>query len=660
MAKSKRPKVSLADRRGVFPADGCGNSWDMTLIRMPGRTGPVDLDELIDRLVERGVVGVSRRDIATDLHAGRIPTPAGKWALLVALPGQSWAYLLSGHRSDGESAEIAHRAGLQVIHAGYSDFMNATAFRCVEGEETRVRFETCHLGDEVVEAYTGGLDEATQQTLFTGTRFPKEWLQKFRDEGMVIDALAKEFDAFIPCMGASGFRDVVEISGFDRRQFKPGDYLRIDLIGFGDARLEPAAEDLQLRDAITSGDVEAIRSAVAAGADLRTVPVHGISPLHLALNQGHQRGARRAMVAALLELGADPNEPAGESVIHVVLDPFVADEAELIDLLELLTAHGADVNARGKELLSRTRSPLHVAAQQGWLAVAKFLVSKGADPRAADALGHTPRQTAEADAGSIRGLGAEEADAKYAPIIALLADAEAGRADLDWQRDAEEASRREHRRRREMKLALGRIGEGFKALGRISGDDPSDQALADAITFTQPDEIHLAPSGGEWPSEADRAATAAVLVAEGFEPIGRFGIPEMPKVHLEAYHHPREHLDAAIYDAAGQSILDLVRYGHDGTRLTVTNNTTRPETHFEMPDRRTIRLPGAAPSEVLGAIRAEPEPPGGVAPAPAGEFVERFEGAYRREIRARKRHLRRDSAGGGDGPSPRGPASESE
>jgi hypothetical protein len=69
-----------------------------------------------------------------------------------------------------------------------------------------------------------------------------------------------------------------------------------------------------------------------------------------------------------------------------------------------------------------------------------------------------------------------------------------------------------------------------------------------------------------------------------------------------------------------------------------------------MPDRRTIHLSGAPPDEMLRAIRAEPEPPGGVAPAPPGEFVERFEAACRREIKARKRHLRRDSIGGGDGP----------
>jgi hypothetical protein len=107
----------------------------------------------------------------------------------------------------------------------------------------------------------------------------------------------------------------------------------------------------------------------------------------------------------------------------------------------------------------------------------------------------------------------------------------------------------------------------------------------------------------------------------------------MPKIQLEAYHHPREHLYAVLYDAAGQSILDLIGYDHDGKRLTVTNNTTPPETHFDMPDRRTIRLSGAPPAELLQAIRAEPEPPGGVAPAPAIEFVERFQDAYRRRSR---------------------------
>src|SRR5205085_3661538 len=118
----------LTDRRGVFPDDGCGNSWDTILIQMPGRTGPVDLDELLDRLTERGVIGASRRDAGADLHAGRIPTPAGKWGLLVAMPGQSWAYLLPSFHAYELPAEIAKQAGLRAIGTGYQKTASATWF----------------------------------------------------------------------------------------------------------------------------------------------------------------------------------------------------------------------------------------------------------------------------------------------------------------------------------------------------------------------------------------------------------------------------------------------------------------------------------------------------------------------------------------------------
>jgi hypothetical protein len=155
----------------------------------------------------------------------------------------------------------------------------------------------------------------------------------------------------------------------------------------------------------------------------------------------------------------------------------------------VLTARGADVNARGKALLSKIESPLHAAARRGWVAIAKFLVSKGADARAANDFGGLPRQTAEKAEASIRSFGEADAKAQYAPIIAFLGDAEAGRADLEWQKDAEEASRRELRRQREMKVALGKIGDGFKALGKIMGNDPSPEAIAGALTLIEPDDI---------------------------------------------------------------------------------------------------------------------------------------------------------------------------
>jgi hypothetical protein len=627
----------------MMSPDACGDSWTMRLVQVPGRDGPVDLDELVDRLVESGLAGATRRDVGEALRAGKLPTPSGRWTLLVTLPGQPWAYVAGGSGTDDVPLDdLARVAGLRVLHTGYSDFSGCTSFDCRQGDETLVHFESCNLEDEVVEEFTGGFEEMFTQTIFRGGRLPKGWLAAFDDPFAVQDALAREFDAYIPYIGAHGFHDMVELSGFDDREFGPEDFARIDLIGFGDARLEPSPADRQLRDAIGAGDVAAVRSAVAAGADVSRLVARSGSPLLSALGSrfdGHSK--RRALVATLLELGADPNDPGVESPVHALLEPLAADEAEIIDLLELVVARGADVNARGRGMLTGGQTPLHVAARRGWLAVAKYLVSRNADVHATDARGKTPRQQAADAAESIKPFNGGDPDDKYAPLIAFLAGAEQGLADLDWQADAAAAGRRELRRRREMKLAFGKIGAGFQALGKLHEDDPSAASLAEAATFAQPDEIQLRPGGSDWPSEATRAETAAVLADEGFVPIGRYEIPQMPYFRIEAYHHPRESLYAAIYDAAGQSLLDLVRYHHDGTRLTATNNTTPAEAHFEMPSKRTLRLPGATPIELLRALRAEAEPAGGTVPVTADEFVTRFQDDYRREIKARKRASRR-------------------
>jgi len=113
----------------MMAPDACGDSWSMHLIQIPGRVGPVDLDELVDRLIERGLVLPAKRNIGAEIHAGLIPTPSGRWTLLVTLPGQSWAYVAGGSGSaDVPYDHLARQAGLLVIHASYSDFSNSGAY----------------------------------------------------------------------------------------------------------------------------------------------------------------------------------------------------------------------------------------------------------------------------------------------------------------------------------------------------------------------------------------------------------------------------------------------------------------------------------------------------------------------------------------------------
>ncbi len=158
-------------------------------------------------------------------------------------------------------------------------------------------------------------------------------------------------------MKAADIKGIVKVYGFDRKRFKPEDYLRIDLIGFGDAKLEASDADRRLRKAIEAGDVAAVRAAVAAGADLRRLLGHDEPPLHVALRS--QAPSRREMVAALLELDAERHSPGQEQPVYVVLDRSSHYQDEVIDLLELLRARGADLSP------SQTRPARHIRFEPG-------------------------------------------------------------------------------------------------------------------------------------------------------------------------------------------------------------------------------------------------------------------------------------------------------
>jgi hypothetical protein len=84
-------------------------------------------------------------------------------------------------------------------------------------------------------------------------------------------------------------------------------------------------------------------------------------------------------------------------------------EARAIAVLTLLLEAGADVNARVADIDSRTariarpstmterlgQTALFGAVKFAWPSVVEFLLAHGADPRARDALGHTPLDAAK-------------------------------------------------------------------------------------------------------------------------------------------------------------------------------------------------------------------------------------------------------------------------
>ncbi len=129
-----------------------------------------------------------------------------------------------------------------------------------------------------------------------------------------------------------------------------------------------AAVDAPLADAVMRQDHEAVRSLLAAGADVDTPRGDGMTALHWAAQHGDPATARR-----LLAAGADP-ESATRLGRHTPL--HVASRAGHAPMIAVLLDHRADAEA----LTSAGAAPLHFAAQSGSAAAVESLLAHGADP----------------------------------------------------------------------------------------------------------------------------------------------------------------------------------------------------------------------------------------------------------------------------------------
>jgi ankyrin repeat protein len=159
-------------------------------------------------------------------------------------------------------------------------------------------------------------------------------------------------------------------------------------------------------DAAARGDVDAVRAALAGGADANAPQGDGMTALHWAASRGDvemtglllyagahveavtrigayaplhvaSRAGQAAVVRRLLEAGADAQARAsvsGATPLHL------AAGAGSVESVAALLEHGADVNARESEA---DQTPLIFAAAADRTDVVTLLIERGADPNIA-------------------------------------------------------------------------------------------------------------------------------------------------------------------------------------------------------------------------------------------------------------------------------------
>jgi ankyrin repeat protein len=175
------------------------------------------------------------------------------------------------------------------------------------------------------------------------------------------------------------------------------------------------APAISIHEAVGTGNIEAVKKHLAAGTDVNAND-GGWTPLWYAADEGHKE-----IVELLIAKGADVNAKNKGDVTPL----YGAARSGRKEVAELLIAKGADVNAKdvngtiplhyaayeghkeivelliakGAEVNAKTdvygRTPLHFAAATGHKEIAELLITKGADVNAKNKKGKTPLDLAK-------------------------------------------------------------------------------------------------------------------------------------------------------------------------------------------------------------------------------------------------------------------------
>lgn len=134
-----------------------------------------------------------------------------------------------------------------------------------------------------------------------------------------------------------------------------------------------------VHQALIQGEILKMKHLLDEGADPNKTIIRGHTPLITASRMG-----RPKIVLLLLQSGADPKhqDDLGWTPLHHA----ILEEHSNLLVIKMLVNAGANINAQDHRL----RTPLHRAAQYGYIEIVKYLLKVGADPKIKDYSDWTP------------------------------------------------------------------------------------------------------------------------------------------------------------------------------------------------------------------------------------------------------------------------------
>lgn len=405
--------------------------------------------------------------------------------------------------------------------------------------------------------------------------------------------------------GRTGF-EVIGVSG------KP---IKAGLLGYVQFNGPPIIEGnpqaaKALARAIERCDPEGIRQAVADGASLDVLADSHCSPLVAALFKCDRKNGREC-AEVLVELGCPVNGRPHEGPPLVELSQhFIHDELAL-PAVELLLAHGADVNAADPD---SGETALVNAAIHNRTALVRLLMNHGADANV---------------------------QVHDRPLIDRVRECFESATDPDEKAEWAET----------LSLLTGEVVEP-PALEPLAPDLQAENAYfarcvkARLVQQVLPRDVQLRKlTISRVETTEPFAAWHQELLDAGFELAGDYRLTVIETRFLRAFVHPRYGYEAILSRAESRLAplrCEIQGYHEDGSLTTVANYHEPADPDIRMEQHHRDELPGASPAALVQRLRIVVRNRAPLLPLAVASFHDRYAAAMRRilqELRAKAEAL---------------------